>query len=495
MEKQIISQRKKRKVITANNVIFAAYIAVNVGLSCCHEPWRDEAQSWLISRDCSIAGIVALMKYEGHPCLWHLLLYPFAHFGAPYFTEQIVSLGLMIAAAYLLVYRSPFSPICKAAVCLSPLMTYFYPIISRSYSLIPVMLFLLAFWYPTRLEHPLRYTVTIALLVQTHVMMVMTCFVLCVIMLAETVKRGTEDRSLLTKGLLALTIPFISALFLAYELMGVKKSSEYAFDMGSLPELILDMAKHLRQNLYAVCGGIQGGTTFSLFVAFMFVACACVFLYYRHSATDITVVAVFMITTAYQMFFYAVIHHGTLQRFLVLFYMFVWGLWIITEEQAPDARTSKYQLGQIVLIAVCCMMFSFHGTEIYNDIICPYSNAKEVSDFIKNNLPDDAVIYADWEPGGSAVLPYLNQKQFTFAANNEKFTYIIWDDNWDARIDSSAFMRQIDGEESENVYLLHSIPRSNIDGFEKLSKDYELVYKSEKPSLVVYEDYEIYRLK
>src|SRR5262249_26311519 len=38
-----------------------------------HEPWRDEAHTWLIARDLSYGGIVQQMHYEGYPPLWFLL--------------------------------------------------------------------------------------------------------------------------------------------------------------------------------------------------------------------------------------------------------------------------------------------------------------------------------------------------------------------------------------------------------------------------------------
>jgi hypothetical protein len=56
-----------------------------------HEPWRDEAQAWLISRDLPILSIFRQMNYEGTPALWHIILVPFAKFGAPYIIENLIS--------------------------------------------------------------------------------------------------------------------------------------------------------------------------------------------------------------------------------------------------------------------------------------------------------------------------------------------------------------------------------------------------------------------
>ena len=38
-----------------------------------HEPWADEAQAWLIARDCSgVELLFQRLRYEGHPGLWYL---------------------------------------------------------------------------------------------------------------------------------------------------------------------------------------------------------------------------------------------------------------------------------------------------------------------------------------------------------------------------------------------------------------------------------------
>ena len=52
---------------------FVLYIAIIAIVMCFHEPWFDEAQSWLIARDSSLADIISVRThYEGHPPFWNL---------------------------------------------------------------------------------------------------------------------------------------------------------------------------------------------------------------------------------------------------------------------------------------------------------------------------------------------------------------------------------------------------------------------------------------
>ena len=130
-------------------LIFIAYMAVVVVVMCFHEPWFDEAQSWLIARDSSFADLLTLRPhYEGHPPLWTLLLSITAKTGVPY---EIGLKGVQILCTALLggwlIFRAPFS---KLAVFLLPF-TYFlcfqYGVTSRPYALLCAALFMVAHYW------------------------------------------------------------------------------------------------------------------------------------------------------------------------------------------------------------------------------------------------------------------------------------------------------------------------------------------------------------
>ena len=56
-------------------IVLAAYVIVVGTVMCFHEPWFDEAQAWLIARDCSWwEMILERPHYEGHPPLWWMML-------------------------------------------------------------------------------------------------------------------------------------------------------------------------------------------------------------------------------------------------------------------------------------------------------------------------------------------------------------------------------------------------------------------------------------
>ncbi|MBK7704092.1 MAG: hypothetical protein IPI34_15015 [bacterium] len=109
-----------------------------------HEPWRDEAQAWLIVRDLPLPAVFQQMVYEGTPALWHMILLPFAKQGAPYAAEAAVHILLAIAAVALLLRRGPFPLWFKALFVFSYYMSYEYAVIARNYNLTVLLLFALA---------------------------------------------------------------------------------------------------------------------------------------------------------------------------------------------------------------------------------------------------------------------------------------------------------------------------------------------------------------
>ena len=133
----------------ARALSFIAYMAVVAIVTYFHEPWFDEAQSWLIARDSSFVDLLTLRPhYEGHPPLWTLLLSIPAKTGVPY---EIGLKGVQLLCTALLggwlIFRAPFS---KLAVFLLPF-TYFlcfqYGVTSRPYALLCVALFMVAHYW------------------------------------------------------------------------------------------------------------------------------------------------------------------------------------------------------------------------------------------------------------------------------------------------------------------------------------------------------------
>jgi hypothetical protein len=120
-----------------------------------HEIWADEAQVWQIARHISVFDLFKHLINEGHPSLFYLLMMPIAKiFQNP---ESIIYMQIVCwlsscIAVFLLLLKSPFNGITKFAITTSAGFLYFFPVIARSYSLIPMLVFALAILYPKQKE-------------------------------------------------------------------------------------------------------------------------------------------------------------------------------------------------------------------------------------------------------------------------------------------------------------------------------------------------------
>ena len=131
---------------------FVLYIAIIAIVMCFHEPWFDEAQSWLIARDSSLTDIISVRThYEGHPPFWNLLLAIAAKNGVPY---EFGIKGIQLVCASLLgawlIFKSPFKHASSLATFLIPF-TYFacfqYGVTSRPYALLCLSLLVAAHYW------------------------------------------------------------------------------------------------------------------------------------------------------------------------------------------------------------------------------------------------------------------------------------------------------------------------------------------------------------
>jgi len=171
-------------------VLYALFAGV---LALYHAPWRDEALHWLITRDLSLAGIFAQMGYEGTPALWHLLLFPFAKAGLPYFSMTALNLAVMLCAVFVFLKYSPFSRLEKTLAVFGYYFIFEYAVIARSYALTVLLLFSAAALYSRRFERGWLYAFTVFLLANTNAHGAALSVVLMAAYAAETLRRPAKN--------------------------------------------------------------------------------------------------------------------------------------------------------------------------------------------------------------------------------------------------------------------------------------------------------------
>lgn len=144
--------------------VFSAYLAAVFIAVAHHEPWADEAQSWLVARDIPYWKMIfSQMRYENSPGLWQTLLWVAQHvFHAPYPAMNYIGATLAAAGAGVLIFCAPFPRPVRYLMSSSYYVAYQYAVVARPYVMLLLLGGLAAIFY--RRRSPILFAIMIALL-------------------------------------------------------------------------------------------------------------------------------------------------------------------------------------------------------------------------------------------------------------------------------------------------------------------------------------------
>ena len=131
----------------AAGIVFALLLALGL---LHHEMWRDELQAWMLAKSSSTPGaLLANMRYEGHPALWHLLLFPLAHAFESPVGMQVLHFAIAVAGVAAFLAWAPFPFALRALFAAGYLPLFEYGVISRNYALALPLLWMVCRLWPT----------------------------------------------------------------------------------------------------------------------------------------------------------------------------------------------------------------------------------------------------------------------------------------------------------------------------------------------------------
>lgn len=443
---------KKNKL---NIIIILLYAVITFIILLFHEPWRDEAQSWLIARDLNVIDIIKQMQYEGHPYLWYLILVPFAKLGAPYFTVKIISWLFVNITAWLILKKSPFDTLTKIIILMTAPFLYLYPAISRSYCIIPLAITLICMYYNKRHEHPVKYVISVLLLAYTHVIMYGMVGMLLLLFFIEEIivnrKTNTAKQkkviwlSLLISILilLSITIPIILSTMNNTE---VRLTSQFK-DIKGIDDIISRLP-NVSKNIIYNFTGLNDNIGIYIVCIPLLILLIYEIEYYPKNAL------IFIPTILFQFFIYSFIYFCSPQRAGTLILLLMFLLWIQTEEP-------KQKKVNLIIEFICMILFVFSiifGIIIVNiEIKYNYSSAKETAEYINEKIDNGIFICADM-PCSSAVIPYVNKNIFWSPSLQNYFSYTTWNEqcNTDYTIDDLKELIKKNFNKNQKLYLLYS---------------------------------------
>lgn len=410
-----MTDNKKSNLIGWGIIIL--YAALYIVTTIFHEPWFDEAQAWEIAKCGSYRDLLFLIPHgEGHPPLWSLILSIPAKTGVPYeLGLKAVAFIFSIATAYLIIFKSPFPKWIRCTLPFTYFFFYQYGIISRTYCVVMFLICLLAVSFKNKDEHPYRYVGLLALLCSSSAYGIVIAGGISICWLVDIwldnkdvvarngIKVLFDDKRI--KALIALLMVAILLILeiLPYESTVAANSSRYeylgkkfaymfftmqgdAFMSSTFPEI------WERAGLLAFVPGIVA--TVIAWAYFCFVSPKKKWKYYFIPET----------LFATLMTYYGFQHHSGI---CVLIY--IAAAWSGYDAEYKNSQTEKLKtlfgggnggalvwfIKVIPAITMGIMLF-YSALSVQKDIAHPYSEGKEIANFIKEHHMEDARIMTEW---------------------------------------------------------------------------------------------------
>lgn len=398
------------------------YIAVNAVLLYWHEPWRDEAQAWLISRDLGFVGMIRQAGIDGNPVLWWYLLAPLAKLGAPYRMIGLVSLAFMSAAVLLLLRYAPLSRWLRAAFAFSPCCVYWLPVISRNYALIPLALILIALSYKKRNTRPILYALALFFLSETHIIMEGLVGILMLFFWFEELSLLRRRQVRAAPAVTAMLLNVLSVAFVFFQFFGRFKSN-IAYQPGFSGGVLTFCLKICRHLFYTLTGVFGVGASIENPYIFVIVAGFILLLICMWMRVSWKAALTFSVAILYQFSVYILLYGGGhQQRQLCMGHIFFFAVWLTTLDMRraerkricsfalADRRWRRFSVGASLILT---LMFLLPLSGFLEDLISSHatlqSDAAAVAAYIREELPNDALIIGDDDAYVPPVAAYFDR--------------------------------------------------------------------------------------
>jgi hypothetical protein len=450
-----------------------------------HELWRDEVQAWLLARDsASVLELMANMKYEGHPILWHLLLMPLTRAFATPVAMQVLHLLLATATVYLFVRWSPFSRLQKVLFCFGYFPFYEYAVISRNYGLCLLLLTAFGCLYPHRRRYFPLLAGILALLCHAHVLGTILATALLGALVVDRFQPADADspppaaRLPFYAGCALVTFGIVTALQQvlppAYPVAAVVR--------GRTPAIYVKVLLAVR----ALVGGyvpVAGNwNTQWMFgdrpaaLKLLFYAGGPLYLLFAAGALRRHRPALLFLTlgTATLLAFFHLKYSGFARHHGLLFLCLVFAVWMQRADHGPTARGPSAPAEDRWHRAFSLSLTALFGVHTLSAVTAaamelrrPFSQAATATDYLHRHGHDESLLVGHNDYTASSLLGSAVQREIYYPQSRRWGSYVIWNRARSAKVTDAelvAAARELPRKEGQRVLLVLDRPLDTGDG-------------------------------
>ena len=410
----------------AELVLWLVFVSVTLVMAWYHEPWRDEAQGYVVVRDNTLVGLILHMKVESQFLLWYLFTWPFVRLcGMPIFGVALMHWALSCSTAYLVVRRAPFRLFTRAALIFSVLFAFEFTVVTRHYAIGVFLLTVLMVNWRERFRHPILYACGIALCASANLPIWACLGGLCCTIGYEVIAHRLWTRRVFASMLICVS-GFTLALASIYNGYGFgspyvgHRGGELA-DMEVFERLessfeSISRMIHLPAVACAVCLGLG-----ALYFAWRSIPA---FICYA-------VNALLILALQFVGGFHSMRHIG-----FILVGSVVAGWIAACDEDARGigalarlpAKVSACLAAAAGVAAAMILFIQVFITSVFvwGEIKYPFSHGYAAACFIRDNIPEDVPMYCFSARSNVSVLPWLPGRNYFIFDRMEYGTFSKW---------------------------------------------------------------------
>ena len=372
--------------------LFIIYALVTLFILSKHEPWRDEAQGYLMIKEMNILELFKNAYIEGHPILWHVLMKPFINIGISYDYLSIISWSLTLISAYIVIFKLELNKLLKIMLLCSYHLIYIAPAYFRSYSLVVLMLLLMTLLYKDRYKYPIIYGTIMLLSCNIHLFLTGFVGVLFLFELYDFIKEKTNKKRII--------LIIFSVIGLLLFMIQIRGSGPSYFKINILSMLL---------NIL-----ISSNNIIATIISFITLIIFGIILY---RTKNIRLFMLFMLLTMVQISLDLIKSLSYISELYIFILLFIY----INSKKIKN----KIMIPFIIVLLIQIIFYSVNNVLL--DIKYPYSDARKTANYIKENIPKGSKIYCTNTSYCSSLIPYLNDEyDIIDTYTNNKISYIKW---------------------------------------------------------------------
>jgi hypothetical protein len=396
-------QATERKRL-AEYCAFAVFAVLTAFTAYYHEPWADEANSWLLGRDASLWKLwIHLMHYEGTPAVWQTLLHVLIRLRFPYAGLNFFTGLLGCGAAWMFMRRAPFPTAIRLAMPFTFYLFYQYSVVARSYCLLPLLLFISAWLYRIPGRKPALLTCLLCLMagVSVHGMMISGAIWISYQWEAWKTTGPSERKKLVWCGIAYAVV----VLLLAWSAFPAK-DTHFASEKDTSLAHLLDS-----------CGETLGNAFTGEWISSLAVVGLCVpFLWKGRGLLMFGIASVGLLL--FNAYVYANVWHEGM-----LFLAWIFAMWISGERDRPRGMA----LTAITAVIAVQGYWAFRTTAY--DWQSPYSGAKAAAQYLRQNGITGSKIFG-FGYACVGIQPYFPRNIFPNFRDGQAQSYFDWSNSW-----------------------------------------------------------------